>query len=94
MNSHVSVRLMPQLYFQLKPGETTMQIRHLECFIDEIHDRLAKDGLRLNTDKTELMYSSSARPSGTFSGDIFLLAMSLSWQQSVSGTFESCCAQT
>lgn len=47
-------------------GETIAQIGRLECRINEIHEWLTKNRLRLNQDKTELTYCFSARHIGSF----------------------------
>ena len=55
-----------QLYFHIKPNESTFANCILESCLSNIRERLAINRLLLIPDKTELMWSSSARRAGSF----------------------------
>ena len=79
--SQVSTSMLRWRHPRLFPSQTwrhTAQIGFLWCCIDEIHEWLIKNKLRLNPYKKELIYCSSARRIGTL-----LLAVSPSGQQTM-----------
>ena len=55
-----------QLYFHIKPNETTVANSILESCISDIHKWLARNRLQLNPGKTELVWCSSARCVSSF----------------------------
>ena len=55
-----------QVYFHMKVGKIPVVKGMLEDCISHVHRWPASDRLRLNPDKTEVMWCSSARRAGTF----------------------------